>query len=148
MNTPMTGPPLDLVLYRAALYLYPPAFRGEFSDEMREHVETARGEAALEGRRALVRFHAETVRDLAITIALQWIRSGWPIIAIFATLLPLGLVSLVVRLASQVPFTLPSGTPDAELLSLVLLAAVCVVLIATTIILTVWFSPLQARRRR
>ena len=146
MATPQ--PPFDVVVYRAALYLYPPAFRAEFAEEMRAHVENARGEAATDGRRALARFHVETIRDFAFTIARQWLRSGWPLIALVAALVPLAQVFAIVRVVGRLSFELPSEVPDAELMSLVLLAVVSVVLIATTILLTVCFSPHLARRRR
>ncbi|HET9371494.1 MAG TPA: hypothetical protein VFO19_14640 [Vicinamibacterales bacterium] len=141
-------PPFDVLLYRAALFLYPPAFRTEFAEEMREHVDSARSEAATAGRRALLRFHAETIRDFALTIAVQWLRSGWPIIALVAAIVPLALVSAIVGVVSRLSFQLPAERPDAELMSLVLLAVVSVLLIATTILLTVCFSPHLARRRR
>ena len=94
-------------------------------------------------------FRARMSADLAITIARQWLRTGWPIVVPLAILYPLAVSSALATLWRRVPFHMPRGTPDSDVLMLELLAAVVLLIVAATIILTLWFTrPLLYRRRR
>ena len=129
--------------YQAALYLYPPAFRREFSREMVLVFDEVRRDArdsSPGGDRWS--FWARMIADLARTIALQWMRTGWPVIGALSVLYPLA------RFWRRTSFVLPSGNADADVSALVLLVAIVLVVIAATIVLTLWFTrPLLYRRR-
>jgi hypothetical protein len=135
--------------YQAALYLYPPAFRREFLREMVRVFDEVRHDAQDSspggGRWS---FWARMIADLARTIALQWMRTGWPVIGALSVLYPLTAVSALARFWRRTSFVLPSGNADADVTALVLLVAIVLVVIAATIVLTLWFTrPLLYRRR-
>jgi hypothetical protein len=72
--------------YRAALWLYPPGFRGEFGDELARDFDEAADEAWRSGGGDRLHFLAGVGRDLAATVVTQWVRTGAPVLA----LLPVG----------------------------------------------------------
>jgi hypothetical protein len=142
--------PLDTRLYRAALHLYPPVFRRDFSREIARVFDEARQEM-LQTRPedGLWSFRARMIVDLARTIVSQWLRTGWPYIAVLSLVYPLAAASAVSSLWSRFPIVWPRGTADADVLTLELLTAVVLLIVAATIILTLWFTrPLLYRRRR
>jgi hypothetical protein len=138
---------LDTRCYQAALYLYPPAFRREYSEEIVRVFDEARHETQLaHPSGGLWAFRARMSADLAIAIVGQWLRSGWPSIVVISMLYPLMAATAAASLWRRVPFVLSPGTSDADVIALELLAAVVLVVIATTIILTLWFTrPLYRR---
>ena len=142
------GRTLDVRLYRAALWLCPPAFRGDNADDMVHDFAAARDEARAGGRRALwcVRLHMAI--DLARTVAVQWSRTGLLLIALTALVLPLLAVEGLVRLALRARFTIPGDVDQPELLGLMILAVTSLFVIATTIALTLWASRSVRRVRR
>ena len=141
---------LDTRLYRAALQLYPPVFRRDFSREIVRVFDEARQEMLLtRPEDGLWAFRARMIVDLARTIVGQWLRTGWPYIAVLSILYPLTAASALSSLWRRWSIVLPRGTADADILMLELLAAVVLLIVATTIILTLWFTrPLLYRRRR
>jgi hypothetical protein len=144
--------PLDTRLYRAALHLYPPAFRRDFSQEIVRVFDEAREETLLtRPEDGLWGFRARMIADLARTIVRQWLRTVSPYIAVLSILYPLTAASALSSLWSRLTFVLPRDTADADadVLMLELLAAIVLLVVATTIILTLWFTrPLLYRRRR
>lgn len=142
--------PLDIRIYRAAMWLYPPAFRREFSPQMVHDFENARQDPEITGSaHGLWALRARMIVDLARTVVLQWFRSGWPVILGVSMVGPLLAVAALASLWRRAHFVLPTGTPDADVIALVLLAATLVIVIAATIILTLWFAhPLTRRHRR
>jgi len=139
---------VDVWTYRALLALYPPAFRREFHDEMLEDFVLALGEARASGPRAVRQFRRHTVIDAAYSLPLQWFRSAWPALLGALLVLPVFWGSwLGSHLGKRTRFVLPAGSPERDVLGLVLLATVSVVLIATTIIVTVLFTSPHLRRR-
>jgi hypothetical protein len=138
----------DARLYRAALYLYPPVFRRDFSAEILCDFDQARDEAA--GGRGLWAFRAELLADLAVSLPRQWLSSGWPAILGGALGGPFIMASGVARLWQwQGPLVvLPAGHADADAIGLILLATVSLVVIASTIVFTLWLAPSPHRRRR
>jgi len=140
---------LDARLYRAAQYLYPPAFRREFSEEIVRVFDESRLDTIMAGDgRALWRFRARMAVDLADAIVRQWLRSGWPVFVGASLLYSLTMVSALASVWRRAPLVLPRAITDADVIALTLLAAIVLVIIATTIILTLWFTrPLLYRRR-
>jgi hypothetical protein len=141
---------LDARCYHAALFLCPPAFRREFAQEILLVFDEARQEARLAAPQSgLWSFRARMAADLAGTIVRQWLRTGWPILAPLAILYPLAAWSALATLWRRIPFQMPRGTADSDVLMLELLAAVVLLIVAATIILTLWFTrPLLYRHRR
>jgi hypothetical protein len=137
-------------MYRAALYLCPPEFRREFSDEIVRVFEDARREiAGADARESLWAFRARIAADLAATIVRQWLRTGWPYIALAAIASPVIVIALVTGLFTLAAARVPRVEADNDVMVLALLSATVVLLIAGTIILTLWFTrPLLYRRRR
>jgi hypothetical protein len=141
---------LDARCYHAALFLCPPAFRREFAQEILLVFDEARQEARLAAPQyGLWSFRARMAVDLAATIVRQWFRTGLPILAPLAILYPLAASSALATLWRRMPFHVPRGTADSDVLMLELLAAVVLLIVAATIILTLWFTrPLLYRHRR
>ena len=133
----------DARLYEAALLLYPPAFRDEFSAEMVADFEAGKRDALLLRKwTGLPSFWIQIATDLATTVVVQWLRTGWPFAAAIAAIAPLLALVAMTRLWrwSWMPPRLLSGTANDDLLTLELLSAVVVLIIAGTIMLTHWFS--------
>jgi hypothetical protein len=142
---------LDRRIYEAALYLYPPAFRREFGAEMLQDFDEAQAETwCRRGRRALFLVHLTT--DLARSAMWQWLRSGLPAVvglSAGATLISVSIAGLS-RAGPAGPMPMPSSHADRELLGLLILATVAMLVIAMTIVLTIWATPIRRlpRRRR
>jgi hypothetical protein len=137
-------------LYRAALYLCPPEFRREFSDEIVRVFDEARGElASAPGGESLWTFRARMTVDLVATIVRQWMRTGWPYIAVASVASPAIVIAFVTGVIKLAAARVPRVDGDNDVLVLALLSSTVVLLIAGTIILTLWFTrPLLYRRRR
>ena len=151
--SPVAMRSLDGRLYRAALSLCPAGFRREHGDEMARDFDEARGEAAADGDRALWILRLLMAVDLVRTFGIQWLRSGLPAIglglaSILVTLaLAEGLATLALR-ARFAPFQMPANPVDAEILGLLLLAVMSVMLIAMTIVVSLWVNRPRRRGRR
>jgi hypothetical protein len=131
---------LDTRCYQAALYLYPPAFRREFSDEIVRVFNEARHDSQLSAPAGgLWAFRALMIADLVSAIVRQWLRTGTPFIAAISVLYSLAAASAVAAIWRRTRFVLPHGSADADVMALELLTAIVLVVIATTIILTLWF---------
>ena len=139
---------VDARVYRAALRLCPTAFRREYADEMTRDFADARDEAAGAGGRAVWRLRLLMAFDLARTAAVQWTRTGWPVIALTSVACALVVAEGMASVARRAVFDIPADTEQAELMGLVLLAATSVCLIAMTIVLTLWVGRSTRRRRR
>jgi len=140
---------LDTRLYRAALSLYPPAFRREFSPDMVRDFDEARHEAQVTDQGCgLWTFRAQMITDLASTVVWQWLRTGLPFIVVLAVTGPLIAASALASLWRPVSIVLPRETADADMIVLELLVAVVLFVIAATIIFTLWFTrPIRRRIR-
>jgi hypothetical protein len=139
---------LDARLYRAALQLCPGEFRREHGREMAWDFDEARSELVSAGARAVWTLRLLMGLDLARTIVVQWLRTGLPAIACIAfgcsLVASAGLAAVVRRLT----FRLPTDGIDAEGVSMVLLAAVVVLVIVVTIVFNMWVHrPRRVARR-
>ena len=139
---------LDGRLYRAALSLCPPGFRQDHGDEMARDFDEARHEAQAESGRALWFLRCLMAIDLARTLAVQWIRTGLPGIALVSTLVPLAIAEALATLARSTTVRIPRGLEDEEVVTLLFLAVIVIVLIAMTILVSLWVGRLTRPRRR
>jgi hypothetical protein len=137
---------LDGRWYRMALSLCPPAFRREHGDEMAQDFDEARGEAAARGDGALWMLRLLMAIDLTRTVTGQWLRTGFPVIALVSVLVSLAIAEGLAAIARRVTIPMPAG--DAEVVAILFLAVISVVLIAMTITLSVWVSRSSPRGRR
>jgi len=136
----------DTALYRLALYLYPPSFRREFSVELALDFEEGRQESLTAGPSRLWAFRAYVWRDLMATVVLEWCRTGWPLIITGAVICPLIAVSLLGQLWRVPHLVIAPETPDADLIGLGLITTTVFLVIALTIVVTIWSSRVTSRR--
>jgi hypothetical protein len=137
--------PVDILLYRAALYLYPPAFREEYAPEMLLDFREARLDARACGRRAT--FWVQIVVDLCRSVVRQWLRTGLPLIGATAVTCSLFVVLGLVRFW-RAPFAFPPSSARVDVLMLVFLSTLVLLVIATRIIFTTWFTRTTRQRRQ
>jgi hypothetical protein len=145
---PSAMPSFDGRLYRAALSLCPHHFRREHGDEMARDFDEARREAAAAGERALWDLRFLMAVDFARTFGVQWLRTGVPAIGLASILLPLAFAEGLASLARTAMIQIPTDPVHGEILGVVLIAVSCVMVIAMTIVVTVWVSRPQRRGRR
>ena len=138
---------LDCRLYRAALSLCPAGFRREHGDEMARDFDEARGEAAATGDRALWILRVLMAVDLVRTFGIQWLRTGVPAIGLASILVSLALAEGLATVARRARIEIPVNPAHAEILGVLLLAVTSVLVIATTIVVSLWVSPARRRRR-
>jgi hypothetical protein len=139
---------LDGRLYRAALSLCPAGFRREHGDEMARDFDEARGEAAADGDRALWILRLLMAVDLVRTFGIQWLRTGFPASGLASILVTLALAEGLATVARRARIQMPTDAAHAEILGVLLLAVISVLLIAVTIVLTLWASRPGRRGRR
>jgi predicted lysophospholipase L1 biosynthesis ABC-type transport system permease subunit len=135
-------------LYRAALFLYPPAFRREFSREMARDFEEATDETGRAGRRHLLSLWGRIGADLARTVVIQWLRTGLPILLLCSTLGAVVAASVAANVLPRQPFTVPATAHDRDVMTLILLTIVVLLVVVATILFTFWFSRPMFRRHR
>jgi hypothetical protein len=139
---------LDARLYRAALRLCPGEFRRDHGDEMACDFEDARGEAAGGGARALWTLRAVLGVDLGRTIVVQWLRTGLPAIGCLAAGVSLGLVASLASMARWLAERTATDRETSEGVGIVLLSAIVVMVIVTTIVFNLWVHRSRLVRRR
>ena len=142
------GGSIDGRLYRAALLLCPAGFRRDHGEEMARDFDEARGEAALEGLRAVWALRLLLGVDLARTVVVQWLRTGFPAIACAAMFLSLLLTEGLASMARYATVQIPADAVESELLAILLLVVIAVLLIAVTIVLNLWVNPPRRAGRR
>ena len=142
------GGSIDGRLYRAALLLCPAGFRRDHGEEMARDFDEARGEAALEGLRAVWALRLLLGVDLARTVVVQWLRTGFPAIACAAMFLSLLLTEGLASMARYATLQIPADAVESELLAILLLVVIAVLLIAVTIVLNLWVNPPRRAGRR
>ena len=145
-QVPRTIP--ELVLYRAALRLCPPAFRREHASEMLMDATEAWCDAVASDRRdGRWRWRLQMTLDLVRTLGVQWCRTGVPFIAIAAAALALSIAEGLASVARSIRFEVPSDGPDADAIGLVVVATLVICCVTMTIVLTFWTSWLLRRSR-
>lgn len=139
---------LESRLYRAALSLYPAGFRRDHADEMARDFDEARHEAAADDGRAVWFLRFVIAIDLVRTLAAQWVRTGLPVFAFASIIVTLAIAELLATLARRATARIPHGLEDEEIVTVLFLAVIAVVLIAMTIVLSLWVGRLTRPRRR
>jgi hypothetical protein len=135
-------------VYYAALFLCPPAFRREFSTEMARDVDDAAEDMRSAGGAALMLWIGITA-DLASTVVVQWLRTGWPVLAACSIAGAIAATRVAANMLLHEPLPVPASAHDRDLMTLLLLTGTVLLVIVATIVFTFWFSrPLTRRRRR
>ena len=136
-------------IYYATLFLCPPAFRREFSAEMARHVDDAAEDMRSAGGVAALMLWIGVAADLACTIVVQWLRSGWPVLTACSIAGAIAATRVAANMLLHEPLPVPASAHDRDLMTLLLLTGTVLLVIAATIVFTFWFSrPLPRRRRR
>jgi hypothetical protein len=133
-------------LYRAALTLLPATFRREHGAEMARDFDEARQEANSTSAFWLLR--AGISIDLVRTLAVQWARTGLPLIAIASILLSLALAEGLAAIARRTSVRMPEGLEHEDAVVVLFMAEISVVLIAMTIFISLWVGRLLRHGRR
>jgi hypothetical protein len=128
------------------LFVLPPAFRREFGDEMTCDFTDALAEMQAVRGPAPLRLWVVAVADVLRSAPRLWLETGLPLIAGVAAVLGLAVATAAARLRPAVP--IPEVTDDRDLRLLIVLVAVVLVVIANTLIVSLWFlRPLLTRHR-
>ena len=141
------------VIYRAILRLYPARFQEDFASDMALDFADASDEAWIERRwTGLIGVWTGSAVDVARSLALQWMRTHVPLISIVSIAIAFSTAAIAQTITPKGPFFANVNPHDRELVTLILLAACVLLVIASTIIFTHWFlRPLLYRgssRRR
>ena len=141
------------VIYRAILRLYPARFQEDFASDMALDFADASDEAWIERRwTGLIGVWTGSAVDVARSLTLQWMRTHLPLIAIVSFGIALSTAAIAQTITPKGPFFANVKPNDRELVILILLTACVLLIIASTIIFTLWFlRPLLYRgssRRR
>ena len=136
-------------IYGAALFLCPPAFRREFSTEMTRDVDDAAEDMRSAGGAASLMLWIGITIDLASTVVVQWLRSGWPVLAACSIAGAIAATRVAANMLLHEPLPVPASAHDRDLMTLMLLTGTVLLVIVSTIVFTFWFSrPLPRRRPR
>ena len=133
-------------VYRAALSLCPAGFRRDHGDEMARDFDEARQEAGSTAAIWMVR--ACMSIDLARTFAVQWVRTKVPVIAAVSIVIALAIAEVLAAIARRASVRMPVGIEHEDAVVVLFMAEILVVLIATTILISLWVGRLTRPRRR
>ena len=135
-------------VYRAALFLCPPAFRREFSTEMARDVDDAAEDMRSGGGAAALLLWIGIAADLAATVVVQWLRTGWPVLAACSLAGAVAATRVAANMLWHEPLPVPASAHDRDLMTLLLLTGTVLLVIVATIVFTFWFcNPVRRRHR-
>jgi hypothetical protein len=141
-------PTVDVRLYRVALRLCPGEFRRDHGDEMACDFEEARGEAAIEGRRAVWILRLLIGIDLLRTLAVQWLRTGLPVIGGIAAVVTFATASGVASVTRLLTARASRAVVDEEAVASILLITIAIAVIVATVVFNLWAHRSRLVRRR
>ena len=135
-------------VYYAALFLCPPAFRRKFSAEMARDVDDAAEDMRSAGGAAALLLWIGIAADLAATVVVQWLRTGWPVLAACSLAGAIAATRVAANMLWHEPLPVPASADDRDLMTLMLLTGTVLAVIVATIVFTFWFAkPLRRHRR-
>ena len=134
-------------VYSAALFLCPPAFRREFSIEMARDVDDAAEDMRSGGGGAVLLMWIGIAADLAATVVVQWLRTGWPVLVACSLAGAIAATRVAANMLLHEPLPVPANAHDRDLMTLLLLTGTVLLVIVATIVFTFWFAGPVARRR-
>ena len=134
-------------VYYAALFLCPPAFRREFSNEMARDVDDAAEDMRSAGSAAALLLWIGIAADLGATVVVQWLRTGWPVLAACSLAGAIAATRVAANMLWREPLPVPATASDRDLLTLLLLTGTVLLVIVATIVFTFWFCRPVRRHR-
>jgi hypothetical protein len=134
-------------LYRAALSLLPGDFRRDHAEEMARDFDEAREEAA-NSRSALWLLNCAMAIDLVRTLVVQWVRTGFPVVAVASIFLSLVIAEGLATVVQRTSVRIPDGVEHEDIVVILFMVEISVVLIAMTIFISLWVGRLMRLRRR
>jgi hypothetical protein len=141
--------PFDARIYRASLRLFPAAFQRDFSGDMLRDFEDGLNEARACGRRsARWAFWGRMLGDFSRALGVQWLRTGWPVVAVLAMTITLASTSALAQVWRHLVILLPSGSVDQDVIALEMLTVVVFLFIVATVLLTMWSGRIVRRGTR
>jgi hypothetical protein len=145
----MTAPPIVAThVYRALVYLYPPAFRRQFASEMASDFRDATCEAWHDGGWLTVtRLWIHIGRDLLRTAAAQWFRNGTSMVFVLSPP-PRRCAGSPSADSSTAPSAASLSPVDQDKVVLLFLATLVILLTVIVILFTVCFWLRAPRRSR
>ena len=127
-------------VYRGLLRLYPVRFQEEFASDMALDFADASDDGWTHGGwPGLAAVWARAAADLARSLAAQWLRTGLPLVALVAFAIVLTTASMALAIVPDGPLFGNVAQPDRELAILMLIVACVLLIIASTIIFSLWF---------
>jgi hypothetical protein len=146
----MTAPPsVATHLYRALVYLYPPAFRRQFASEMASDFQDATCEAWHDGGWLTVAaLWIDIARDLLRTAAAQWLGNGASMVFVLSAAAA-AMCGFTITQTLRRPLQPASLSPlDHDKVVLLFLATLVILLMVIVILFTVCFWLRAPRRSR
>ena len=134
--------------YYAALFLCPPAFRRAFAADMARDVDDAAADIRSAGAFAALVLWAGIAADLAVTVLVQWLRTGWPVLAACSIAGAIAATRVAANMLLREPLPVPANARDRDMMTLMLLTGTVLLVIVATILFTFWFSRPMFRRHR
>jgi hypothetical protein len=137
------------VVYRALLRLYPGRFHDEFASDMALDFADASDDGwRAAGWAGVLAVWARTAGDLVRSLAIQWLRTGVPVAALAGFGVVVTTAAATLTVAPDTPLFAKVAPDDRELVMLFFLVACVLLIIASTIIFTLWFlRPLLHRKK-
>ena len=86
--------------------------------------------------------------DLVRTLAVQWVRTKLPIIAVASIVIALAIAEALAAIARRASVRMPVGMEHEDTVVVLFMAEILVVLIAMTILISLWVGRLTRPRRR
>jgi len=140
------GVQIPVRAFACVLFVLPPAFRREFGDEMTCDFSDSLADTPGVRGGATLRLWLLAVADLLRSAPRLWLDTGLPMIAGVSGVLALAVATAAARLRPTVP--IPDLGDDRDVRLLIVLVAVVLVVIANTLIVSLWFlRPLLTRHR-
>lgn len=143
-------------IYRRLVGCYPHAFQRAFRDELESDFEDGSRDAyEAGGARALLRYWAGVVVDLAVSLAREWLRTPWPVVLVLASTLALALFAYTAFKVQQWPQhhlwparNVGPSSKAEDLHTIVVLVVGALIPIAGTIVGSVWMRLVGRARPR
>ena len=137
----MTAPPIVATLvYRALVYLYPPAFRRQFASELASDFHDATCEAWHDGGwPAVMRLWTYIASDVMRTAATQWLRNGPSMVLVLSVAAAAACTFAIMQIARQPRQPASLSPVDQDTVVLLFLATLVILLTVIVILFTVCF---------
>lgn len=138
-------------IYRALLLLYPAQFRKEFGSDMALDFADASDEAWQQsGWAGVLALWSRVAADFTGSVAVQWVRTGVPLVALLAMSGAVLSASAALRITPKMTslFVAQLSERDTEIGVLMLMAATVFLIIAATIIFSLCFLRPFLRKNR